>query len=48
VLLGWTLLGGLDALNRLLATVQPAGRRHGAATWPAGGFVLISALLDLP
>ena len=49
VLLGWTLLGGLDALNTvLLAAVQP---RFGAMAYQLcllAGFALVSGLLDLP
>ncbi|MES2714265.1 MAG: M48 family metallopeptidase [Pseudomonadota bacterium] len=49
VLLGWTLLGGLHALNGwLLATVQPA---YGDMAYQLSllvGFTLISALIDLP
>lgn len=50
LLVGWTLLGGLDLLNRSLLDAI------GAATWGGwaqplallGGFMLISGLLDLP
>ncbi len=49
VLLGWTLLGGLDALNQaLLATLQP---RFGYMAYQLGllaAFTLIGSLLDLP
>ena len=49
VLLGWTLLGGLDALNSaLLASVQP---RWGDMVYQLallGGFVLIGSLIELP
>ena len=49
VLLGWTLLGGLDALNGwLLHMVEP---RFGALAYQLsllGAFVFISGLLDLP
>jgi STE24 endopeptidase len=49
VLLGWTLLGGLDALNTLLRdAVQP---RFGSMAYQLsllGAFALISAVLDLP
>ncbi len=44
--MGWTLLGGLDALNQVLLTWL--GRRHGAAVEPVGGFALIGGLLELP
>jgi STE24 endopeptidase len=49
VLLGWTLLGGLDALNQaLLDTVQP---RFGSMAYQLAllaAFALIGAALDLP
>ena len=49
LLLGWTLLGGLDALNQwLLGAVQP---RWGNMTYQLAllaGFALIGGLLDLP
>ncbi len=49
VLLGWTLLGGLDALNQwLLGAVQP---RYGDMVYQLAllaGFALISGALDLP
>lgn len=49
VLLGWTLLGGLDALNALLRdTVQPA---HGNLAYQLAllaAFAFIGGLLDLP
>src|SRR5574337_263470 len=49
VLVGWTLIGGLDALNRvLLDAVRP---RFGDMAYQLAllaAFVLISALLDLP
>jgi STE24 endopeptidase len=49
LLLGWTLLGGLDALNTLvLETVQP---RWGSLAYQltlVGAFALISGALDLP
>ena len=49
VLLGWTLLGGLDALNAwLLATVQPAWGHMAYQLALLVGFTLVSALLDLP
>ncbi len=47
VLLGWTLLGGLDALNQ--AAAGRAGRRawrSSSRCWPASP--LIGGLLDLP
>jgi STE24 endopeptidase len=49
VLLGWTLLGGLDVLNTwLLATVQPAFGNMGYQLALLVGFTLVSAVLDLP
>ncbi len=49
VLLGWTLLGGLDALNSALRpAIEP---RFGAMAYQLAllaGFVLVSAVLDLP
>ncbi len=49
VLLGWTLLGGLDALNAwLLATVQPAWGHMAYQLALLMGFTLVSAVLDLP
>jgi STE24 endopeptidase len=49
VLLGWTLLGGLDALNAVLReTIEP---RWGAMAYQLAllaGFALIGGLLDLP
>ena len=49
VLLGWTLLGGLDALNGwLLATVQPAWGDMAYQLALLVGFTLVGALLDLP
>jgi STE24 endopeptidase len=49
VLLGWTLLGGLDSLNQaLLAAVQP---RFGTMAYQLAllaAFVLIGSVLDLP
>ena len=49
VLLGWTLLGGLDTLNLLLRdALQP---RFGGMTYQLallGSFTLVSGLLDLP
>ena len=49
VLLGWTLLGGLDALNTwLLATVQPAFGNMAYQLALLVSFTLVSALLDLP
>ena len=49
VLLGWTLLGGLDALNTwLLATLQPAWGNLAYQLALLVGFTLISALIDLP
>jgi STE24 endopeptidase len=49
VLLGWTLLGGLDALNNRLLEVLPAswsGLPYQLAL--LSGFLLIGALIDLP
>ncbi len=49
VLLGWTLLGGLDALNAwLLATVQPSWGNLAYQLALLIGFSLIGGLLDLP
>jgi STE24 endopeptidase len=49
LLLGWTLLGGLDALNGwLLATLQPAAGNLAYQLALLVGFSLVSALLDLP
>ena len=49
VLLGWTLLGGLDVLNTwLLATVQPAFGNMAYQLALLVSFTLVSALLDLP
>ncbi len=49
LLLGWTLLGGLDALNGwLLQTVQPAFGNLAYQLALLVGFSVISALLDLP
>ena len=49
VLIAWTLLGGLDALNRLL--LDWAEPRWGAMVYQlvlVGAFVLIGAIIDLP
>lgn len=46
VLLGWTLLGGLDALNQSLLAWLGAGMGQQLALLAA--FVVISSLLDLP
>ncbi len=46
VLLGWTLLGGLDALNRLLFASLGGGMLQQLALLAA--FVLIGGLLELP
>ncbi|TFI05286.1 M48 family peptidase, partial [Thiopseudomonas sp. 4R-3cl] len=46
VLLGWTLLGGLDALNRLLLDALGGGMRQQLALLAA--FALIGGLLELP
>jgi STE24 endopeptidase len=49
VLLGWTLLGGLDLLNGcLFATVQPAWGDMGYQLALLTAFVLIGTLLELP
>ncbi len=45
-LLGWTLLGGLDALNQLLLSWLGGGMAQQLALLL--GFVLISSVLDLP
>lgn len=46
VLLGWTLLGGLDAVNRTLLDVMSTGMAQQLALVAA--FVVISGILDLP
>ena len=46
VLLGWTLLGGLDALNQALLSVLGGGLVQQLAL--LGAFALISGLIDLP
>ena len=46
VLLGWTLLGGLDAVNRTLLDVMGPGMAQQLALVAA--FVVISGILDLP
>lgn len=46
VLLCWTLLGGLDALNQLLYKALGAGLLQELAL--LGGFALVAGLLDLP
>ena len=46
VLLGWTLLGGLDALNQALLHWLGSGMLQQLAL--LGAFVLISGLIDLP
>jgi STE24 endopeptidase len=49
VLIGWTLLGGLEALNGWLrAFVQPRGGDLAYQLALIGAFVLVGALLDLP
>ncbi len=49
ILLGWTLLGGLEALNSLLlAWVQPSFGSLAYQLTLLIGFALIGALLDLP
>jgi STE24 endopeptidase len=49
VLVGWTLLGGLDALNQaLLATVQPVLGNLGYQLALVAAFAIIGALLELP
>lgn len=46
ILLGWTLLGGLNALNQALLQIMDAGMSQQLALLAA--FALISGLLDLP
>lgn len=46
VLLGWTLLGGLSALNQILA--QWLGQGMGQQLGLLGAFVVIGGLIDLP
>lgn len=46
VLLGWTLLGGLDALNGLVMRLTGPGMGQQLAL--LAGFVLINGLIDLP
>lgn len=49
VLIGWTLLGGLDALNTwVFDTVQPRFGNMAYQLALLAGFVLISSVLDLP
>ncbi len=49
VLLGWTLLGGLDALNvQLLRTVQPQWGNMAYQLALLSAFALIGGLIDLP
>jgi STE24 endopeptidase len=49
VLLAWTLLGGLDALNEaVLTTVQPRWGNMAYQLALVGAFVLIGGVLDLP
>ena len=49
VLLGWTLLGGLDALNQaLLSTVQPRFGNMAYQLALLAAFALIGSVLDLP
>ncbi|TXI18193.1 MAG: M48 family peptidase [Roseateles sp.] len=52
VLLGWTLLGGLDALNQALlgaaAGLPPSWQAMGYQLGLVAAFMLIGALLDLP
>ena len=48
VLLGWTLLGGLDALNHALQPWQPTLGPIGVQLALLVAFFLIGALLDLP
>ncbi|MBS1176791.1 MAG: Ste24 endopeptidase [Proteobacteria bacterium] len=49
VLLGWTLLGGLDALNQaLLSTVQPRVGNMAYQLSLLAAFALIGSVLDLP
>jgi STE24 endopeptidase len=46
LLLGWTLLGGLDALNQGLLTLMPAGLWQQMAL--VGAYVLIGGLIGMP
>ncbi len=46
VLLGWTLLGGLDALNQVLMNALGGGMVQQLAL--LAGFMLISSVIDLP
>lgn len=46
ILLGWTLLGGLDLLNQALLSVMAPGLWHQLAL--LAGFAVVSGLLDLP
>ena len=46
LLLGWTLLGGLDALNQILLAALGPGLAQQLAL--LAGFVLVGGLLDLP
>ncbi len=48
VLLGWTLLGGLDALNTALRPLQPLLGPLGVQLALLAGFVLVGALIELP
>jgi STE24 endopeptidase len=48
VLLGWTLLGGLDALNRALLPLQPVLGSLGVQLALLVAFTAIGALIDLP
>jgi STE24 endopeptidase len=48
VLLGWTLLGGLDALNGLLLAAIGPGHPFAQPLALLAAFALIGALLDLP
>ena len=49
VLIGWTLLGGLDALNRWMgAIVEPHWGTMAYQLLLIGAFVVVGALLDLP
>jgi STE24 endopeptidase len=48
VLLGWTLLGGLDALNRALLALLGDGYPMAQQLALVGAFALIGSLIDLP
>ena len=48
VLLGWTLLGGLDALNQALASALSAWHPLAVQVALVAAFALIGGLVDLP